>query len=179
MKWPLLSLFALLILFCSNPTFGQTDISAQVQLYPTGIIPGLKIDKSIGAHSRLSLRLGANIFDHEDLGVQDEEVGEGFGFSVGYQYYPAENKIGLHLELKNDIWWNSVEWVDNERSISGSTDIIVVQPTINLGYTFMLGSRVAISPSAGLGLEWNVKTEGEPTGEGPIGLVGLSAGIRI
>lgn len=179
MKLNISSLLAVLFLFACGSSSGQTDISAQVQLYPTGLIPGVKVDHSVGPHSRLSLRVGANIFDHKDLGVQDSEVGDGLGFSLGYQYYFIEDKTGLHLELKNDVWWNSVAWVNNEALTSGDTDIIVIQPTINLGYTFIIGSRVVISPSVGFGLEWNVRTMGEPTGEGPIGLVGLSAGIRL
>ena len=179
MKMKLLSLFVILSLACYTSCYGQTDISAQVQIYPTGLIPGIKFDHSVSQHGRISIRLGANIFDHGDQGVQDEEEGAGFGFSLGYQYYFIEDKTGLHLELKNDIWWNNVDWFDNELSIGGETDIIVVQPTINLGYTFMLGDLIAISPSIGFGLEWNVRTDGEPTGEGPIGLIGISAGIRI
>ncbi len=157
--------------------FSQTDLSAQIQLYPTGLIPGVKIDHSVGTFSRLSLRLGANLFDHRDLGVQDMEEGSGFGFSVGYQRYLRDDYSGLHLELKNDVWWNTVDWQTN--AFNGTTEIVVLQPTLSLGYTMFLGYSFFISPSIGFGWEWNVVVSGSPTGEGAIGLLGLSAGIRL
>ncbi len=170
----------ILVIFLScwrTCALGQTDLSAQVQLYPTGLIPGVKIDHSISTHGRLSLRLGANIFDHQDLGVQEMEVGSGFGFSMGYQRYLRDDFTGLHLELKNDVWWNTVDWQTD--AFNGTSEIVVLQPTLNLGYTTFLGSSFFISPSVGFGWEWNVLVDGEPTGQGAIGLLGLSAGIRL
>ena len=169
-------LASIFLMFCIEAS-SQTDIAAQVQLYPTGLIPGVKIDHSIGTYSRLSFRLGANIFDHRDLGFQEMEEGSGFGFSVGYQYYFNSGFEGLHVELKNDVWWNSVDWqTDN---FNGTTDIVVLQPTLNLGYTMFWGSSFFISPSLGFGWEWNARVSGAPTGQGAIGLIGLSAGVRL
>ncbi len=159
-----------------------TDVSVQLQVYPTGFIPGISAEKSISDKGRLGLRIGANIFDHRDLGEQDEEIGQGFGFSIDYQHYFKQGFKGLHLEFKNDFWFNNIDWRNflNDDVISeGETNITVIQPTLSLGYTILTNSNLVIRPTIGFGLEWNVRTEGEPTGEGPIGLIGISVGKRF
>jgi hypothetical protein len=179
-----ISIISLLMLFLF-PSFqanAQTDISFEFQAYPTGLIPGLRVEQGFGDKSALHLRLGANLFDHRNLGVQDEERGSGFGFSVGYKRYLKNDHKGWSLGLKNDIWFNTVNWVDN---ISGGTDqegttkIVVVQPTAELGYLMKFGNNWVFTPSIAFGFEVNVKTEGEPTGEGAIFLLGLSIGRRL
>lgn len=45
--------------------------------------------------------------------MYEDERGDGFGFMVGYKYY---FKLGFEcwfLGIKNDIWWNEVDWMDN------------------------------------------------------------------
>jgi hypothetical protein len=179
-----ISIIALLMLFLF-PSFqanAQTDISFEFQAYPTGLIPGLRVEKGFGDKNAVHLRLGANLFDHRDLGVQDEEKGNGFGFSIGYKRYLKNDHQGWSLGIKNDIWFNSVDWVDNivgDISQTGTTKIVVVQPTVELGYLVEFGNNWVFTPAIAFGYEVNVKTEGAPTGEGPILLLGLSIGKRL
>ena len=173
----LCSLFALSIA-AQRPT----DVSFQLQVYPTGIIPGISAEKSISDKGRIGARIGANLFDHRDLGEQDDEIGWGVGFSIDYQHYFKQNFEGWHLEFKNDFWFSNVDWTnfpENGDIVEGETDITVIQPTVSLGYTILSNSNLVIRPTIGFGLEWNVRTDGEPTGEGPIGLIGISIGKRF
>lgn len=158
---------------------GSTDVSVQLQVYPTGIIPGITIDRSISDKGRVALRLGYNSFDHRDLGVQTTEVGGGPGFSIGYQHYFKNDFRGLHLEFKNDFWFSNIDWTNVDTMTEGETSITVLQPTASIGYTIVTSSKIVIRPIIGFGWEWNVRTDGEPTGEGAIGLIGVSVGKRF
>ncbi len=182
-KYPV-SIITILMLFL-YPSFranAQTDISFEFQAYPTGLIPGLRIAKAFGDKNAVHLRLGANIFDHRDLGVQDEEQGKGLGFSIGYKRYLKNDHQGWSLGIRNDLWFNTVEWIDYidlADDLTGTTKITVVQPTLELGYLLKFGKSWIFTPAVAFGYEVNVKTEGEPTGEGAILLLGISIGKRL
>jgi len=150
-------------------------LGAEFQAYPTGIIPGISADIQLAEKSYAHIRLAANIFDHRDLGEQMDEEGSGWGFSLGFRrFWNAEHR-GWRLGVKTDVWFNSVDWMDmdsNGDPTSGTTDITVLQPTAELSYVFNK-SGLVFAPMIAFGLEWNVRTEGEPTGEGPIILAGF------
>ena len=159
----------------------QVDISFEFQAYPTGVIPGIRVENLHGDKSASHFRIGYNKFDHRDLGVQDEEIGDGFGFSLGYKRYFKSGHNGWHWGVKSDIWWNSVDWASLDGSTvtnSGTTKITVIQPTAEIGYLFDF-ENFFITPNIALGFEWNVKTDGEPTGEGAILLLGVQLGKRF
>jgi len=173
-----------LFIFSVTISFSQHsfDLSFKLDIYPTGIIPGIVIDKTIGDKSAVGLRLGYNAFDHRDLGVHDEETGGGPGFTLGYQRYFKDGFKGWVAGVKSDVWFNHVDWFDvgvADGGITGETDIIVIQPTAEIGYVWLLKNNVIISPSFSFGFEWNVRTEGEPTGEGAIILIGIKVGKRF
>lgn len=169
---------ALLIFLMIGFTFtsnAQMTLNAELQAYPTGLIPGVRIENQVNERTNIHLRLGLNLFDHRDLGVHDEETGSGFGFTLGASRALKNPKFSLGL--RNDFWFNTVDWSDNTQpgKIAGQTKITVVQPTVEL--TYLINKKnLSIRPSAAFGLEWNVVTNGEPTGEGPILLLGLIIG---
>jgi len=154
----------------------KSNIGVELQVYLTGTIPGLRYELPLSANSHLHLRAGYQIIDHRDLGKNDDETGTGYGFSLGYKYHLGGSLEGFSLMVKNDFWWNTIDWMGTEEdpTASGVTDILVLQPTVQAEYHFMLSPNLALIPSLAFGLEWNVKTEGQPTGEGPILLVGIA-----
>lgn len=159
-----------------------TDISVNFQAYPTGLIPGINIDKSISDYRNLSFRFGYNWFRHRDLGVHDDERGGGFGFTLGLQQYLNPEKTSWHISIYSDVWWNSADWYDllpNDQRVDGNTKITVIQPTAQIAHLFKIGDTSFLTPSVSFGWEWNVKTSGEPTGEGAILLIGIKLGKRI
>ncbi len=157
------------------------DYSVELQAYPTGLIPGVKLDKTIGDQSSVLFRLGYNWFRHRDLGVHDDERGGGFGGTLGYRRYFKNGHRGWSVALKNDIWWNKVDWSDIGPldTVTGETSITVLQPTMELGFTILKNSSLIITPTFAFGFEWNVRTKGAPTGEGAIILAGISIGKRL
>lgn len=158
------------------------DLDFEFQAYPTGLIPGIKLEKGFSNHHAVGLRFGYQIIRHRDLGVHDDERGNGYGFTLGYKYYFKEGFKGLSLGVRNDIWFNELDWRDDPLvggSIMGTSKITVVQPTAEATYLIPFGESWIFSPSIAFGFEVNVKTEGEPVGEGAILLIGLNLGKRF
>ena len=153
----------------------KTYFGPELQIYPTGILAGLSLTTDVGEKSNLYFRVGANVFDHRDLGKQDDEEGYGFGFSIGYERDIQLFSKAWRLGFINDVWFNNVDWVNQDANGNideGSTSITVLQPTLKLSYQIEKNDLL-ISPSLGVGAEWNVRTDGLPTGEGPILLLGI------
>ena len=63
------------------------DISFELQVYPTGVIPGVRFELALDDRQAVHLRLGIQEIDHRDEGVQDDETGDGAGFTLGYKRY--------------------------------------------------------------------------------------------
>jgi len=159
----------------------QDDALFELQLYPTGIIPGIRLEKNFAQKNAAHIRVGFQLINHWDLGVQEQEIGYGWGTSFGYKRYFKEEFKGFSLGLKCDLWQNFISWTNDKGTAiesSGKTEIYVLQPTIELGWTKLNPSNLLITPTAAFGFEWNVKTEGLPTGEGPIFLIGILIGKR-
>lgn len=172
----------LTILVSSLGAQGKAELSFEFQAYPTGLIPGVRYSKKLNNNDQVLLRLGYNWFRHRDLGVHDDERGGGIGGTLGYVKYFNDSNDRWNIGLKTDVWFNEVDWRDDitgGTSIQGETSITVIQPTAELGYTFLMGEQTVLIPSIAFGFEWNVKTDGEPTGEGAILLLGIQIGKRF
>ncbi|MCI5073239.1 hypothetical protein MRY82_09935 [bacterium] len=184
MKWINRTCLTIIFMFCSSLYAKQVafwDFAINGQAYPAGFISTLSAQRSIGVKSMLGLRLGHNLLRHGNLGVQDNERGQGFGGSIDYSYYLKSTRIGWYGTARSDLWFNRVDWKNNigqSNESSGSTDVIVVQPTVEIGYTWLCKKNFFIRPNLAFGIEINVDTQGEEVGEGAIGLIGLSFGWR-
>ena len=158
------------------------DVDFEFQAYPTGLIPGLRIEKGFADQHAVHLRLGYQIIDHRDLGVQEDETGSGYGLTLGYKRYFRPDFSGWFVGVRSDVWFNQIDWknrIGMSDETSGTSDIVVIQPTAEAGYLFEFGNNWIFSPSLAFGWEVNVQTEGEDVGEGSIILVGLNFGKRF
>ena len=89
---------------------------------------------------------------------------------------------GWFAGLRSDLWFNDIDWKDNiggPLELSGHTDIVVLQPTLEGGYRFSLGEDWYVSPSLAFGFEINIVSKGADVGQGAIVLVGIGIGKRI
>lgn len=175
--------------------FSSFDVGAEIQVYPKGYMPGIRIEGNLKNNGSIHIRIGANIFDHDDypkqigLNNHDSEIGSGYGFSLGYKHYFNSGFNKMFISIKNDVWYNSVDWsIDgltcsgcNPIETKGHTDIVVLQPTIEAGYLFLLGEnqKIFITPELAVGYEWNVVVHGENTGFGYIIMGGVHIGYRF
>lgn len=173
------------LLLAATISFAQKkvlDIGAEFQIYPTGYIPGVRAEKSFSKNDVATARFGYQIIDHRDQGKHDDETGVGYGGSIGYKHYFWRYFRGPSLSIRSDFWVNKIEWVTingpNDLT-TGNTGIFVVQPTAEFGWTFTIGEHFVLTPTVAMGFEKNVKTKGEPTGEGMIMLGGIIAMYRI
>lgn len=177
----------ILLGLCRQDAYGQEDTvygywGLEMQVYPTGLLPSIQWERGFGKGHALHLRLGANLFDHRDLGVQDSERGMGWGGGAGWRWYlPRQGEHtaqGWLLGARTDVWRNTVEWSNETNGTpiaSGTTKLWVLQPTLEAGYRFAFGEKWTLSPHLGFGWEWNAATDGNPTGEGAI----LLGGVRF
>lgn len=171
-----------LFLLSSLVLSAQNNINIELQAYPTGIIPSIGIAKAIQTHSEIHFRLGANLIDHQDFGVQDSEKGKGFGGSISYLYFRSEVHKGIFAGVRSDLWRNSLEWSNGQEPViaTGVSKILVLQPTAILGYRHIKSDKNwFIQPTLSFGREFNIHTKGAEIGQGWILLFGLSLGLNI
>ncbi len=93
------------------------------------------------------------------------------------RHYFGEYRSGWHLGVRTDVWFMDIDWTDPNDS--GRTDIVVLQPTAQGGYTFLLGNDWVIDATASFGAEINVKETGDPVGQGAILLLGVGTEYRF
>lgn len=151
-------------------------LGVEVQAYPAGVIPGLHAEWRLSERSVLTARLAANVTDRRDWGEQDDEEGDGFGGGVGYRYFFGDDLDGWLVGARVDLWDLEIDWRDDNPAAEGTTDLIVLQPTVEAGYAWRLpDSRWRIDATVSLGAEINVDEDGRDVGEGAIVLGGLTA----
>ena len=159
-----------------------TNIGLELQQYPTGyMIAG---HGEIGWNKRHSIdfRAGYNGLDHLSFGPNDEEIGGGPGFSVGYNYYFGKNFQKWLISYRTDLWWNEVHWANEIGEINetkGQTNVVVLQPTLIGAYVFLFKEHFIFTPTLAVGMEINIITEGKPVGEGAIILWGAKLAYRL
>lgn len=163
-----------------DPIYPQRELGVEAQWYPAGAIVALRYEIiSLPGHA-INARVGYNVADRKDWGVQDNEVGQGAGFSIGYRYYLRSVVEGLFVGARADMWWLDIDWRDDiagQQSMRGTSEITVFQPTLEIGYrSTFFNDRISLAPALALGREMNIKTKGAEVGQGGIVLLGFSAG---
>ena len=178
-----------IFLSCLNTTFGQEtdhryfEFGVEIQQYPTGFLTGVRAEIGWKPHHALDFRVGYNQLDHKDFGVHDSEIGGGFGGTVGYRYYFSSDNKKWFFGARTDLWFNDIDWIDFDvggvEIANGSTNVVVLQPTLIGGYRFSLNDYFALTPTVAFGAEINIATDGEPVGQGGIFLWGVNLTYRF
>ncbi len=158
---------------------GLESIGAEVQLYPAGTIFNLKTDWAISVKSLLIGKVGYNKAMRQDFGKHDSEEGGGLGFTAAYRHYLKTDFSGWFVEARAGMWFLDIDWRDDNPARTGNTKISVFQPTLGIGYDFVLSDNLKLGLIAAFGYEVNVGTRGEPVGEGGISLVGISFSHKL
>ena len=157
--------------------YTTTDIGAQFQWYPSGTISGLHLAFNSKIHHSVLLQLSYNKVNRKDNGEKDNEKGSGWGGAIGYRYYFKPFPHKLFIGVKTDVYRMKIDWIQG--ILSGESRTWTLQPTFEIGYTFIINDQAFITPSISNGAEINLKTEGEKVGQGFITLIGISAGFRL
>ena len=164
-----------LVLVCLLPLQTATAQSAaglNLQAYPAGLIGQVRYTHA-RAHQSLGFHAGVNLTNRRDWGKHDDETGGGYGAGTVWRFYPGATPAGFFAGIQADLWWMEIDWTEHAGT-SGTTEITVLQPTVQLGYAYQQPQGPwRFEATLSLGAEINVKTGGEPVGEGAIFLAGL------
>lgn len=187
---------AILCCFMSVGVYGQSQIAAEIdsgahnynigleyEYYPAGQIFGLVGEYFINNEHALHAKLGANVARRKDFsGLNDDERGWGPGFTLGYRYYFDGTMKNFYVGLRADMWSMDIDWKDSTNSpTSGTTEILVFQPTAEFGYSLNFGVNKMWNFKAAIvnGLEINVVSNGKDVGQGFITLGQITVARRI
>lgn len=161
----------LLLVGFAVPAAQAQMLGPSLELYPAGAIVTARYSIDVGEDARIHFHAGMNATDRRDWGEHALERGAGFGGGVAGHRYLSSDRMGPWIGVRADIWDLAIDW-ENPGS-RGETQVTVFQPSARAGWTFpALG--ITFDASAALGMEMNIKTTGEPVGEGAIFLVGLA-----
>ena len=183
MKFQILFSFFVLIAVSStsaqNTTLNEgTYLGLSVQAYPAGIIPTVNLETYLNEKSSLLFRLGGNFTDRQDFSdVNLTEEGEGFGGSVGFRKHFPLKTGKIVAGIITDLWSLEIDWTDNgpaDTIISGTTDILVLQPYLEGGYFLPIkNSSSQIGLTLGFGREINIRTQGDEVAQDFIASIAL------
>lgn len=158
------------------------EFGFDAQVYPAGAILGVHANLPLSDNELAIARLGYNATDRSDFGKHDDEHGGGPGIGAGYRRYFGPDFTGWMAGARVDLWALNIDWKDRNGATTqrGSTDVLVLQPSVEGGYAFRLGdSGWRLDLTLSLGSEINVVRDGERVGEGPILLGGASLSRRF
>jgi hypothetical protein len=165
--------------------FFREEAGVEFQWYPAGIMPLISYNYFINTHNAITSRIGINIANRHDWsGLNDFEKGNGFGGSIGYRHYFSPLNKGWIIGIKSDLWSMKINWKlktpDEGFPLSGSSKILVLQPSLEAGYVWSLNSnKWHIGAIGGVGQEINIKTTGKEVGQGGMWIINLIAGYRF
>jgi len=178
-------LVLLFLVLATQAASQETEIGAELQVYPTGVVTAVGAKVPLAKKGRfLTFRIGYNQTNRDDNGERDDERGEGPGVSVGWQRMFSPNNRGWFFGARADLWLLEIDWIDlpgMPGETSGTTDVIVLQPTGRAGYRLPFGEKQdwSLEPAVSLGVEWNIDTDGPDVGQGPILLLGATVSRRF
>ena len=146
---------------------------AEVRGYPAGGIFSAGLLFDAGNQYEWGVSALYNRAERGNNGKHDNESGDGFGGGIEARRFHNVSRSGWFYGVRAELFQLDIDWRDPGRS--GSTDIVVLQPTARLGYRFFRsGAPFSVELAGGLGAEINLDTKGEKVGEGAIGLFGIA-----
>ena len=178
----------LIILGCTVHSYAQKpakhslskfQIGTELQWYPAGWISGIVSNFFISPKHIINVRAAFNIADRYNWsGLNDDERGTGYGGSIGYRYKLKAKKSSIFIGTRGDLFRTKINWrnkLNTPQETSGSTIIIVYQPSLETGYWFLSKNKKwSFVAAGGIGQEVNIKTIGKAVGQGGMWLLSCS-----
>ena len=170
----MIKIISLLFILMMSLQTQAHDILVDAQIYPAGIITSAGYVFEMSDHSYLGAHIGFNKTDRQDFGENDNEKGEGWGIGLSYRAKTPYLLENFFWGTRLDVWDLTIDW--ENQGVEGQTEIIVWQPTAEIGLFWSLSSHIQLLTSIALGVEVNTNQNGRDVGEGAIGLfrLGLS-----
>jgi hypothetical protein len=163
---------AALLLGATDASSQGVPIGAELRGYPAGGILAIRSDWPISERLVLGGSAGYNLTDRGDFGEHDDEEGGGPGVGVTLTRVRGPDQRGWQFGVRAELYLLRLDW--REGTTQGETRVWVFQPTARVAYAWAISPSLRLEASASAGLEWNVRTRGEPVGEGAIVLLGIA-----
>ncbi|MFS4456311.1 hypothetical protein [Maribacter sp. 2304DJ31-5] len=172
---PAISLFFILQAYGQNTQKNSgidhdgVRLGVSAQFYPAGFIPTVTVEPFLSEDWSLLFRAGANITDRRDFSDENiTEEGNGFGGSAGIRKHFPLSTGKIVTSFITDVWSLKIDWTDNDGTpISGTTDVVVVQPYLEAGYFYPFKNTTSeVGATIGFGREINVVTNGDDVAQG-------------
>jgi len=177
--------FIILVSALSFAAFSQSkentkkvEIGLELEAYPVGYIPVVTSNVFLKDDLALRFRVGGNFADRGDnSGLNDSEIANGYGFSVGIVKYFSVKGGSIIAGFATDFWFMKTNWIDN--SVKGTTTNLVIQPWISSGYLYDFSTKFNAGITLGFGREINTFNKGEEVGQGFMGTLSLQANYKL
>lgn len=153
-------------------------LGVEIQWYPAGFQCMATGTMSLSTRDIFESKIGYNLAHRQGFSKYNEvENGGGLGFTLGYRRYLSDDFKGFYVGGRIDLWWLTIDWEDDLETAlprKGTTKITVFQPTGEIGYMYQVPNYPwAFGVNVSAGWEINIKTKGDPVGQGAIGLLGI------
>ncbi len=158
--------------------YNTVDIGGDYQWNPDASSYSLHVAFNAKIHHSIILRGGYTNLEPNNI-IDNSEKGNGWNASIGYRYYPNIRPYKFYIGTKIELSDLKIDW---SRFIgAGTTKILVLQPTIETGYTFLINDLFFITPNIGAGYQTTINTNGSAVtyGNGFIPVIGISTGFRL
>jgi hypothetical protein len=161
-----------LVFLLGRTASAQVRPGLELQVYPAGVILSLKAVLEVNDTNGLELMAGYNRTNRRGWGIHASERGGGPGLSAAWRTETGSWYAGVRA----DLWRLDIDWRQPDPANlrgSGTSTVFVLQPTFRAGYSLPFRGH-DLDIGAALGREINVRTRGEPVGEGAILLFGVA-----
>ena len=112
-KLALLSLLPFLVTIAHADSTTDSRWGLEVQVYPTGVIPGIRYEWDISTQDQLFARVAYNFTERSDFGEHDDESGGGPGIGFGWRHWLNQTSSEWHYGARLDIWDLEIDWEED------------------------------------------------------------------
>lgn len=152
---------------------GPARHGLELQAYPAGVVAAARLERSLSYDEVVSFRIAWNETDRSDWGEHDNEEGGGYGAGIGYSRWLGGERSGWFWGGQLDLWQLDIDWRQNTPASQGQTDVTVLQPVLQAGWSSASDGGWRTDWTASIGAEINIDTSGQDVGEGLIFLLGV------
>jgi hypothetical protein len=160
----------------------RINLGAEIQAYAAGASLGARADLYLGKHVNWNFRLSYHFLNRQrESDINIEEKGGGFGAALGYRYF-LDKREGIFFGGRADFRKMNIDWVaESPFSILtyGTTEVSILQPTVEVGYQFKINKHWTIAPAISSGFNLNLITNGERVTGGFIAHIGVNAAFKL
>ena len=177
---------SLFVILCFSLTVHSQDLGYRTLDAGAGYLyseegPVFNLQFALNAKEHHSFVFGGSYkkLNRQSTALHTREAGKGWGGFLGYRYYFSIMPKRFFIGARAGIQSMNVNWVTTEAE--GTSQLLVVQPGLETGYTFLINDMFFITPHilASLQKKLSVKGENVSFGEDFLPMAGIHFGWRF